>query len=176
MSLVRKSNICTHSTCRVASEGSRCRSFERWARSRSSASAFSFLFPRRWDSAIRRKKPQQRRRARTGCQGPCQVRASRKGHAFVRHGLSLSLFRASAHMGPSFSLGAQNGFFGFPFGTPRSACPFSFIRGPPPQVGFSGFAVGFRFETTKRGGALNGCGSKPMVPFWGRCTTQFSLF
>ena len=21
-----------------------------------------------------------------------------------------------------------------------------------------------------------GCGSKPMVPFWGRCTTHFSLF
>ena len=26
------------------------------------------------------------------------------------------------------------------------------------------------------GGFLLGCGSKPMVPFWGRCTTHFSLF
>ena len=26
------------------------------------------------------------------------------------------------------------------------------------------------------GSGVGGCGSKPMVPFWGRCTTHFGLF
>ena len=51
-------------------------------------------------------------------------------------------------------------------GSPDSAAQ---VGAPDPRPGGRRAARGARVDQ-------RGCGSKPMVPFWGRCTTHFSLF
>ena len=74
-------------------------------------------------------------------------------------------------------------------GSLEAGCPFVSPLQRRPKAGSlfaQTIASGWRLDTSILYGFLKwvndlglssfGCGSKPMVPFWGRCTTHFSLF